>query len=188
MQTYLNGRIGRTTTRVLLATAIAAGAAAGVSQTAFAASKPSPDPFCPVTDPSTGFSDPTCVPPYYGGGGGGGGSTSSADVVAFDFSSYDAPLGTGSYVIKTTGGLYRSGTHAASPTISLTTSFSSTSLFGFHGCVDAVAKSGGATVWDSGTRRVGVDGGGSYTLSYGTGLSVAAAASVKSFAVTQWQC
>ena len=175
--------------RILTSIAIL-GALAGASiATAGAASAADNPVICPATNPDTGFSDPTCGPFVFSSSGGDAGWPRTGDVTATAYSQWNAPLWTGTYSISARANLYRTGVDAAAPYVQTVVTFASSSVFGFHGCAETIAKDkANSTRYDSGIQRVGVDGGSSYTLTYGTYLSIATAAGIATLTVTTWMC
>jgi hypothetical protein len=187
MNTHLNRALARVVAPLAVVGALAT-ASIALAGSATAADKV--NPFCTGTDPDTGFSDPTCGPFHYGSTGGSAGAPPTGDVTTTVRSQWDAPLWTGTYSMVSRADVFRSGTASSAPYVTTTTTFASSSIFGFHGCVEVFADdSSHRVVYDSGTRRVGVDGGETYTLTFGSRFATPAqASSVVSLLVVQRQC
>jgi hypothetical protein len=136
---------------------------------------------------TSGFSDPTCGPSYFSSSGGGGGSIRICAVTAAAHSQWGGFLGT--LYEDSRANVCRSGADAANPFLQTVTTFYSSALSGFHGCAQTRAYDAyGHLLLDSGQKRVGVDGGSSYTLTSTAHLSPSMANSITSLSVTQWQC
>jgi hypothetical protein len=179
----------RSTAVVLVAAAVAAAGGMALAGSAFAASSAFCDPADPTCQPAgSNGSGPT------GGGlqdtsGGGGPSYPNPDIGGGASNTWQAPLFTGTFQMQTTGGLYRSGPFAASPDIRMSTSLNSASPFGFHSCVEAVARDAlQRSVYDSGPLRSGVNGWASDMFTFGQSLTVAQAKAVTAIVVNQWTC